>query len=102
MTPHLKEKRLMNRAAGKAIRKYPRLKATGTSVLSVVLMRNILENVPTMGVVTLLAKPQSAKQAVINTKAGRKLLVLPNAKDLFSISFIGMLLYFVAKIVFFL
>jgi hypothetical protein len=55
-----------------------------------------------MGVVTLLAKPQSAKQAVINTKAGRKLLVLPNAKDLFSISFIGMLLYFVAKIVFFL
>ena len=39
-------------------------------MLSKVLMRNIFENVPTMGVVTLLAKPHSAKHAVMSTKAG--------------------------------
>ena len=79
----------MKSAAGNAMRKYPRLNVTGTSVLSKVLMRNIFENVPTMGVVTLLANPHSAKHAVMSTKAGRKPLVSSRENVLFWSSFIA-------------
>jgi hypothetical protein len=92
----------MNSAAGSAMQKYPRLKTTGTRVASLVLMRNILEKAPTIGEVTLLAKPHSAKHSAMSVNAAKKPFSCLFEIDLFSRMLISKNIYFAAKLMFFL
>ena len=52
-----------------AKQKYPRWKTNETSEASPAVMRKTLEKEATIGVVTLLATPQTAKQMVISHHA---------------------------------